>query len=59
MPKSLKMFAAVFAERRGTQCRIVTIKFHIEDEEDALEIAEDLAMLEGRALIYLFKVLKP
>lgn len=40
---------------RGPEFRIVTIEFHIEDEKDALEIAEDIALLEGTELIYLSK----
>ena len=42
----------------GPECRIVTIEFHIEDEQDAREIAKDIALLEGSELIYLFTVLK-
>jgi hypothetical protein len=38
----------VFAE-----VRIVTIYFDIEDEKSALEIAQDIALLEGSELLYL------
>lgn len=53
MPEDLKIFQAVFAERTDPEFRIVTIEFHIEDDWNALEIAEDIALLEGTVLIYL------
>jgi hypothetical protein len=42
MPEDLKKFRAVFAEWIGPQCRMVTMEFHTEDENDALEIAKDI-----------------
>ena len=51
----LKKVEAVFAEWTGSELRIVTIEFHIEDEQDALEVAQDIALLEGTELIYLFR----
>ena len=53
MPEELKAFKVVFAEWTGHELSIVTIAFDIEDESDALEIAEDIALLEGSELIYL------
>jgi len=53
MQEDLKRFEAIFAEWEGLECRIVTIEFRIEDERDALVIAEDMALLEGNELIYL------
>ena len=38
---------------KGQERRITKIWFEIEDENDVLEVAEDLALLEGRELIYL------
>lgn len=35
------------------ECRIVTIEFLLVDERDALEVAEDIALLKGSELIYL------
>lgn len=58
MPETLKKFAAVFAECTGPECRIITIEFHIEDEDDALEVAEEIALLDGNELIYVFRVLE-
>jgi hypothetical protein len=55
MPGDLKTFKAVFVQWIGPECRIVTIEFDIKDEKDALEIAEDIALLEGNELIYLSK----
>ena len=55
MGEDLKTFASVFAQRTGWECRIVTIAFQTEDEKDALEIAQDIALLEGSELIYLSK----
>ena len=55
MPGNLKKFEAVLAEWTGPEFRIVTISFDIEDEDDALEIAEDIALLEGTDLIALSK----
>jgi hypothetical protein len=46
MPEDLKRFEAVLGEWAG-------LEFSIEDESDALEVAEDLALLEGSELIYL------
>jgi hypothetical protein len=43
MPEDLKKFRAVFAEWIGPQCRMVTLEFRIEEEKDALEVAEDIA----------------
>jgi hypothetical protein len=37
----------------GRERRITKIAFEIEDENDVLEVAEDLALLDGRELIYL------
>jgi hypothetical protein len=45
----------VIAEWRGLECKIVTIRFRIEDENDALAVAEDIALLEGSELVYLSK----
>ena len=47
----LKTFEAVFADWTGVEFRIVSA-FSIEDEKDALTVAADLALLEGRELIY-------
>ena len=44
MTEDLKKFEAVLV-------RITRIRFEAEDESDALEIAEDLARLEGAELI--------
>jgi hypothetical protein len=55
MPEDVKRFSAVFAEWTGPEFRIVTMEFDIEDEKDALKIAEDIALLEGTELIYLSK----
>jgi hypothetical protein len=55
MPEDLKTFGAVFADWLGPGVRIVAIEFHIADEKDALEIAQDIALLEGSELIYLSK----
>ena len=51
----MKKGEAVFAEWTGAEFRVVTIEFHIENEKDALEIAQDIAALEGTELIYLSK----
>jgi hypothetical protein len=40
MTEDLKTFKTAFAEWEGLECRIVTIEFRIEDERDALVIAE-------------------
>jgi hypothetical protein len=53
MQKELKKFEAVIAEWIGWEGRIVTITFRVENEKDALEIAEDMALLEGTELICL------
>ena len=42
MPEDLKKFEAVFAECTRPECKLETTTFQIEDEEDALEVAEDL-----------------
>lgn len=55
MRGDLKTFAAVLAEWEGRDCRLVTIQFRIEDGNDALDVAEDIALLEGAELIYLSK----
>ncbi len=55
MSEDLKKFEAVFAEWTEPELRVVTIEFHIEDEKDALEIAHDIALLEGSELICLSK----
>ena len=51
----MKKFEAVFAEWTGWKCTIRRITFEIEDEDDALEVAKDIALLEGSELIYLRK----
>ena len=58
MPDGLKKFECVLAEWIGLECRLVTKTFHFEDEDDALEIAEDMALLDGSELIYLSKCLR-
>jgi hypothetical protein len=55
MPEDLKRFSAVLVERLGPECRILTIDSHTEHEIDALEIAKDIALLEGCELVYLSK----
>lgn len=55
MPEDLKEFAAILAEWAGLECRLVTVTFRIEDENDAIEVAQDIALLEGSELIYLSK----
>jgi hypothetical protein len=55
MPEDLKQFEAVFAEWTQPKVRVVTKEFRIEDEKDALAIAQDIALLEGTQLIYLSK----
>jgi hypothetical protein len=47
MPENLKKFEAALAEWEGLECSLVTIAFGVEDENDALEVAEDIA-LPGR-----------
>jgi hypothetical protein len=44
MTEKLRKFEAVLAEWTGRECRIVTITFNIEDENDALEVAADIAL---------------
>jgi hypothetical protein len=56
MAENLMKFQAVFAEWTQPECRIVAIEFQPEDEKDALEIAQDIALLEGTELIYLSSV---
>jgi hypothetical protein len=53
MAEDLKNFEAVFARWGGDECEIVTIEFRVETERDAVDIAEDIAFLEGNELIYL------
>ena len=48
-------YEAMLAEWSGREWRIVSITFRTEGENDALEIAEDLALLDGTELIYLRK----
>ena len=55
MKEDLKTFAAVLLEWTGRQYEIIAIEFHTDDEKDAREIAEDIALLEGKELIYLAK----
>jgi hypothetical protein len=50
-----KKFAAIFLECSGRQYEIIAIEFHTDDEKDAQEIAQDIALLEGSELIYLAK----
>ena len=40
MREDLKRFEAVFAERTEPGFRIATIRFYIEDDKDALDVAE-------------------
>ena len=47
MTEDLKKFEAVFADWTGREFRVATIELRIEDEKDALEIAQDIALLEG------------
>jgi hypothetical protein len=56
MPQDLKKFEALFSERAQAELRVVTIRFQIEDEKDALEVAQDIALLEGSELKYLQSV---
>ena len=51
----MKRFEAVLAEWTGRECRSIRIAFDVEDENDALEVAEDIALLVGSELIYLSK----
>jgi hypothetical protein len=53
MREELKSFEAVLAEWTAQGRGIVTIGFQVADEQDALEIAADIALLEGSELIYL------
>jgi hypothetical protein len=53
MPEDSKTFEAVFAEWTSQGWRIVTVTFCTERESDAHEIAQDLALLNGRELICL------
>ena len=53
--RRFEKFEAVLAEWTGPECTIKTIAFDTEDENDALEVAEDLALLEGSELIYFQK----
>jgi len=56
MPEDLKEFEAVFAEWAGLECSLVTIEFRVEDENDAVDVAKEIALLEGRELILLLRV---
>ena len=58
MAEKLKQFEAVFIEWEGLECRLGTIAFEVEDESDALLIAEDISTAgrEGSELIYLGKL---
>ncbi len=47
MPEELKTFMAILADWGNQGSPILSRTFHIEDENDALEIAEDLARLNG------------
>jgi hypothetical protein len=46
MTEDLKKFEAVLAEWTGWTCKIRTLTFDIEDEDDALEVAEDFNLCE-------------
>jgi hypothetical protein len=46
-------YEALFAESSGGECRIMTITFRVEDEDDALAVAGDIALLEASELVYL------
>jgi len=48
-------YEVLFAEWTDREWRIVSITFRTEGENDALEIAEDIALLDGTELIYLRK----
>ena len=50
--KSLEVPAS-FAEWTGREYRIIRIEFDIEDENDAIKVAKDQALLGGSELIYL------
>jgi hypothetical protein len=47
MLEELKTFEAVFADWTGSELRIVTMRFLIEDESDALVIAHDIAPVKA------------
>ena len=53
MTENSKAFAAVLLECTGRQDEIIAIEFHTDEEADAQAIAEDIALLEGKELIYL------
>ena len=55
MKEDLKKFEAVLVEWTEREYTIRRITFEIEDEDDALEVAEDIALLEGCELLYLSK----
>ena len=57
MSGELKTFEAVFAERSCHEWRVVTVVFRTEDESDAYQIAEDIALLEGTKLIGILPLL--
>ena len=42
---------AVFVDSTGVERRIVTARFRCETDQDALEIARDIAILEGTELV--------
>jgi len=56
MPQELKRFIAVLGDWGDQDCRILSRAFRIENESDARDIAEDIALLEGTELIYLFQI---
>ena len=47
MSEDLKKFVAVLAQRSGPAC---TISFNIEDDNDALEFSDGIALIEGTDL---------
>jgi hypothetical protein len=46
MAEGLKKFEVVLAEWTGWNCTIRRITFQIENENDALEVAQDIALLD-------------
>jgi len=44
---------------RICQTPLVKMKFQVEDERDALAVAEDIALMEGGELIYLYASPQP
>ena len=55
MSEELNRFEGIFSELREREFWLVMIRFNIEDERAALEIAHDIALLEGTELIYCSK----